>query len=78
MAEKYPKIIREISDYGFEIGSHNYLHQLAYEQDRKTFNDDVKKSIQTLEDCTGKKYLVLGHQVSVLKILNGLLKSYMN
>tara|TARA_Y100000589_G_scaffold326011_1_gene364987 strand:+ start:4096 stop:4947 length:852 start_codon:yes stop_codon:yes gene_type:complete len=55
MAEKYPKIIREISDYGFEIGSHTHLHQLAYEQDRKTFYDDVKKSIQTLEDCTGKK-----------------------
>ena len=55
MAEKYPKIIREISDRGFEIGSHTHLHQLAYEQDRKTFYNDVKKSIHTLEDCTGKK-----------------------
>ena len=55
MAEKYPEIIREISDRGFEVGSHTHLHQLAYEQDRKVFYNDVEKSIKTLEDCTGKK-----------------------
>lgn len=55
IAEKYPEIIREISNRGFEIGSHTHLHQLVYEQDRKTFYNDVKKSIYTLEDCTGKK-----------------------
>ena len=55
MAEKHPEIIREISDRGYEIASHTHLHQLAYTQDRKTFNDDVEKSIKTLEDCTGKK-----------------------
>ena len=37
------------------VGSHTHLHQLAYEQDRKTFYNDVEKSIKTLEDCTGKK-----------------------
>ena len=55
MAEKYPSIIREISDRGFEIGSHTHLHQLVYEQERKDFFNDVEKSIKTLEDCTGKK-----------------------
>ena len=55
MAEKHPEIIREISDRGFEIGSHTHLHQLAYEQDQKTFYNDVEKSIKTLEDCSGEK-----------------------
>ena len=55
MAEKYPEIIREISDRGFEIGSHTHLHQLVYEQDKKIFYNDVEKSIKTLEDCSGKK-----------------------
>lgn len=55
MAEKYPNIIREISERGYEIGSHTHLHQLAYDQDRTTFFNDVEKSIKTLEDCTGKK-----------------------
>ena len=55
MAEKYPDIIKEISNRGFEIGSHTHLHQLAYKQDRQTFYSDVEKSIKTLEDCIGKK-----------------------
>jgi polysaccharide deacetylase family protein (PEP-CTERM system associated) len=55
MAEKYPNIIRDISNRGFEIGSHTHLHQLAYTQDRETFYNDVEKSIKTLEDCTGNK-----------------------
>ena len=55
MAEKHPEIIREISNRGFQIGSHTHLHQLAYQQDRKTFFNDVEKSIKTLEDCSGYK-----------------------
>jgi polysaccharide deacetylase family protein (PEP-CTERM system associated) len=55
IAEKYPEIIREISDRGYEVASHTHLHQLAYEQDRKTFYNDVEKSIKTIEDCTGEK-----------------------
>jgi peptidoglycan-N-acetylglucosamine deacetylase len=55
IAEKYPEIVREITDRGFEIGSHTHLHQLAYDQDRIIFYKDVEKSIKTIEDCTGKK-----------------------
>jgi polysaccharide deacetylase family protein (PEP-CTERM system associated) len=55
MAEKFPELIREIADRGYEIGSHTHLHQLVYEQDRNTFFSDVEKSIKTIEDCTGKK-----------------------
>ena len=55
MAEKHPEVIREITERGYEVGSHTHLHQLVYEQDRKTFYTDVEKSIKTLEDCTGKK-----------------------
>ena len=55
IAEKYPDIVRKISDNGFEIGSHTHLHQLVYEQDRKTFYNDVERSIKTLENISGKK-----------------------
>jgi len=55
MAEQHPDIIKQISDLGFEVGSHTHLHQLAYEQDRQTFFNDVEKSIKTLEDVTGHK-----------------------
>lgn len=55
MAEQHPEIIKEISNRGFEVGSHTHLHQLTYEQNRQTFYNDVEKSIKTLEDTTGNK-----------------------
>ncbi len=55
IAEKYPEIVREIVDYGFEIGSHTHLHQLVYDQSPKIFHQDVEKSIKTIEDISGKK-----------------------
>ena len=35
MAEKHPAVIREITERGYEVGSHTHLHQLVYQQDRK-------------------------------------------
>ena len=55
IAEQHPEIIKQISNRGFEVGSHTHLHQLAYEQDRQTFFNDVEKSIKTLEDVTANK-----------------------
>ena len=55
VAEKYPEVVREISDRGYEIGSHTTLHQLVYEQKRGDFYQDVDRSIKTLEDISGKK-----------------------
>ncbi|MGB3608039.1 MAG: polysaccharide deacetylase family protein [Psychroserpens sp.] len=55
IAEKYPEVVREISNKGYEIGSHTTFHQLVYEQSRETFQTDVERSIKTLEDISGKK-----------------------
>ena len=55
IAEKYPNVVREICDRGYEIGSHTNFHQLVYNQDRNSFFQDVDRSIKTLEDISGKK-----------------------
>jgi len=55
IAEKYPEVVKEISKRGFEIGSHTHMHQLVYEQNRKSFFNDIEKSIKILEDISGKK-----------------------
>ena len=55
IAEKYPDIVKSISDRGFEVCSHTHLHQLVYQQNRESFHKDVERSIKTLEDCTSKK-----------------------
>ena len=55
VARKHPDIIRAISNRGFEIATHSDLHQLAYEQSRSEFKNDLETSIKALEDITGKK-----------------------
>jgi polysaccharide deacetylase family protein (PEP-CTERM system associated) len=55
IAEKYPEVVKKISEYGYEIGSHTYMHQLMYEQNKKEVKYDLKKSINILESITGKK-----------------------
>ena len=55
MAEKYPEIIKEISNRGYEIGSHTHMHQLIFEQSKNEFEQDVDRSIKVLEDVSGKK-----------------------
>jgi polysaccharide deacetylase family protein (PEP-CTERM system associated) len=55
IAEKYPRVIAEISDQGYEIGSHTSYHQLAYRLTPGQFREDLRKSIDTLESITGKK-----------------------
>ena len=46
IAEKYPDLVKRISDSGFEVGSHTHLHQLVYEQTYDLFYNDVEKSIK--------------------------------
>jgi len=55
VAQKYPEIIRRIDEAGYEIASHTHTHQLVYEQTPEQFRDDVTRSINVLEQITGKK-----------------------
>lgn len=55
IAEKYPDIIKKIDNYGFEIGSHTHMHQLMYEQNKYQVDEDLKKSIDTIENIISKK-----------------------
>lgn len=52
---KYPDIVKRIQECGYEIGSHSHMHQLAYNQSLNDFRDDLTRSINVLEDITGKK-----------------------
>lgn len=55
VAEKYPKLIEEISNMGHEISSHSYRHRLVYDLTPEEFNKDLRKSIMILSSICGKK-----------------------
>ncbi|GAB3994835.1 DUF3473 domain-containing protein [Spirosoma daeguense] len=55
VADKHPDVIRRIDAAGYEIATHSYAHQLAYEQTPAEFQSDLERSIKHLQDLTGKK-----------------------
>ena len=55
VARKFPHILRKIDDLGYEIATHSDLHQLAYEQSKSVFKQDLEQSIKSIEDIIGKK-----------------------
>ena len=50
VAEKYPDLIKRIHQRGHFIGTHGYAHQLVYTQTPEQFRDDLRKSINILEN----------------------------
>lgn len=55
IAEKYPKLVRQIQVEGHEIASHSYAHRLIYRQTEKEFREDLRRSKGLLEDITGAR-----------------------
>lgn len=55
VADKHPDVIRRIDRAGYEVATHSYAHQLAYEQTPSQFTEDLTRSIKHLEDLTGKR-----------------------
>ena len=57
IAELFPDLIKEISEKGHEIASHSYAHLDIRNITQEEFEKDLKKSLDTLENITGKKVL---------------------
>lgn len=55
VAREFPMIIKKIEQEGFEIGTHSDMHQLAFEQNKQEFKQDLERSIKSIEDLIGKK-----------------------
>ena len=55
VAREFPQVLRKIDKMGFEIATHSDRHQLAYEQSKQEFKQDLEKSIKSIEDIIGKK-----------------------
>ncbi len=54
VADRYPNIVKLISDQGHEVASHGYSHQLIYRQSQNTFLEETRKSKDILEDLIQK------------------------
>ena len=54
VADKYPGLIRRLSDKGHEIGCHSYFHRLVYELSPEEFERDLQRCLKVLRDLSGQ------------------------
>lgn len=55
IALKYPDIIHQIDNLGYEVACHSDKHQLVYELTASQFKEDTRIAIERLEHVLGKK-----------------------
>jgi polysaccharide deacetylase family protein (PEP-CTERM system associated) len=53
VAERFPALVRRISDLGHEVASHGYNHQLLYMLTPQQFREDVRAAKTAIENAAG-------------------------
>ena len=53
VAERFPRLVKEIAESGHEIGTHGYGHELVYKLTPAQFASDLRQSINCLEQAIG-------------------------
>ena len=71
VAERIPRIVREIKNRGHEVASHGYGHQLCNQISRDELKEDLVRSKNLLEDITGSA--VCGYRAPSFSIDDGTL-----
>lgn len=69
VAEKYPRLIRRISEAGHEIACHSHAHQFVYELSVAAFREDTRRAKRALEDASGA--VVRGYRAPSFSITRG-------
>ncbi|MFQ5608100.1 MAG: XrtA system polysaccharide deacetylase, partial [Candidatus Zixiibacteriota bacterium] len=53
VADRFPKLIRDIADAGHEIGCHSYWHRRVDSLNREQFREDTRRAIGAIEKACG-------------------------
>jgi len=60
VAERFPRLVRDIAARGHEIASHGFEHRLVYDMTPAAFREDIRRSKALLESASGAP--VLGYR----------------
>lgn len=66
VAERFPRLVREIHGLGHEIACHGYSHDLVYDLSEQRFRRETLRSKSLLEDLTGDP--VFGYRAASFSI----------
>jgi polysaccharide deacetylase family protein (PEP-CTERM system associated) len=54
VAERFPRLVRDIQKAGHEIGCHGYWHRLIYDMTPDEFRSELSQTTKILSDITGQ------------------------
>lgn len=66
VAEEHPNLVREIHAAGHEVASHGFSHQEVYKLTPEEFRDEIRRSVDLLEDLTGQN--VIGYRAPYFSV----------
>ena len=66
IADRFPKLVKEIHRRGHEVACHGYAHKCIFDQTRNEFKEDVKRAKAILEDLIGEA--VIGYRAPTYSI----------
>jgi polysaccharide deacetylase family protein (PEP-CTERM system associated) len=69
VAERHPKLVREIFDRGHEIAAHSYWHRLVFEMTPDDFRADLTRVRDLLQDMIGSP--VIGYRAPTYSLTKG-------
>ena len=67
IAETHPKLVRDISDAGHEVGTHGWDHQRVHRFTPESFRNDIRQSKEALEQATGQP--VYGYRAPTFSVM---------
>jgi len=67
VAERHPRLVKDIAGAGHEVACHGFSHRLVYEQSPEEFREETLRSKRLLEDTMGAA--VLGYRAASYSIV---------
>jgi polysaccharide deacetylase family protein (PEP-CTERM system associated) len=67
VAERWPRLVRDIQDAGHELGTHGQDHRRVTTLSPREFREDVRRSKQIIEDVSGAE--VIGYRAPSYSIV---------
>jgi polysaccharide deacetylase family protein (PEP-CTERM system associated) len=67
VAEREPRLVREILGAGHEVGCHSHLHRSIWRLSPREFRADTQRACATIEDSAGEK--VVGYRAPTFSIV---------
>jgi polysaccharide deacetylase family protein (PEP-CTERM system associated) len=67
VADRFPEVVRMISEEGHEIGTHGYMHDKVTDMTPYEFEKDLERSLNALSRHTSRR--IIGHRASNFSIV---------